>query len=172
MWNMPESNKKTTLIQCWFPGVHVNIGGRSEDGLEHVSKGDLEMMANTTFAWMVDRCRVLLRFEERVLNHIMAEYFSALEKLTTRHQQARKTDPKLGEVNHGWGIGPYQKDFKGIMNWASVEVVRTPGHYTGEPDTREYIHTMVFHAQQLRKYTSFALDGFDRVSNGEGQGYS
>lgn len=52
LWNIPSDNKKTNLIQCWFPGIHVNIGGGSDDGLKRTPKGDLESMANTTFAWM------------------------------------------------------------------------------------------------------------------------
>jgi len=80
-----------TLIQCWFPGVHVNIGGGSEDELKTKSKRNLESMANTTFAWMVDRCRPFLRFEKKVLyTEIMSDYFSTLEKLTARHEAAQK----------------------------------------------------------------------------------
>lgn len=57
----------TNLCQCWFPGVHINIGGGSDETLkeEKKSEGDLESMANITFAWMVDRVREvsLLDFE-------------------------------------------------------------------------------------------------------------
>ncbi len=172
MWNVPDSNKSTNLVQCWFAGVHVNIGGGSDDGLKTNSKGDLETMANTTFAWMVDRCRPFLRFEEKVLSHIMSDYFNALEKLTARHKAAQRMDPKLGEANYGWGIGPYQKDFKGLMNYISGEVVRTPGRYPGKSDTSEYIHPVVFHAQQAQSYICPALEGFKRVSTGDGQGHS
>lgn len=172
MWNMPESNDRTTLIQCWFPGVHVNIGGGSEDGLKRESKGDLETMANTTFAWMVDRCRPFLRFEDKVLAQIMSQYFKSLERLAVRLEEAQKKDPKLGEVNYGWGVGPYQKDFKGLMNYISGDLVRTPGHYPAKRDTREYIHPVVWHAQNSQNYASPALEGFTRMPNGDGQGHS
>lgn len=172
MWNLPDTNKTTSLIQCWFPGVHVNIGGGSGDGLKSKSKGDLETMADTTFAWMVDRCRPFLRFEEKVLTHIMAEYFDSLARLNIRHKEAQAEDPGLNEGNYGWGVGPFQKDFKGLFNYVSGEVVRTPGHYLNKPDTREYIHFVVFHAQKAQSYTSRALEGFDRKPNGDGQGHS
>lgn len=85
LWNMPSDNRKireqmgrtgeTNLIQCWFPGVHINVGGESIDGLKSTPKGDLESMANTTFAWMVDRCRPYLHYKERVLSFITTQYF-------------------------------------------------------------------------------------------------
>lgn len=173
LWNMPSDNQsqrerigrkgETNLIQCWFPGVHVNIGGGSEDGLKKTPKGDLESMANTTFAWMVDRCRPHLHFEERVLNYITTQYFEVLSKLTSRSYETQKV---------GWGVGPYQKDFKGLIPVVIGEKVRTPAHYADKPDTREYIHPVVFHAQQNQQYASKALEGFERVSNGDGQGHS
>ena len=55
LWYLPEGNTETNLQQCWFPGVHINVGGGSDDGLKEIekTKGDLESMANITFAWMV-----------------------------------------------------------------------------------------------------------------------
>ncbi|KAL2039397.1 hypothetical protein N7G274_007669 [Stereocaulon virgatum] len=94
---MPNDNRKlreqmgetgeTDLIQCWFPGVHINVDGGSEDGLKKTPKGDLESIANTTFAWMVDRYRPHLHFEERVLSFIITQYFEVLEKLTKRSNE-------------------------------------------------------------------------------------
>ena len=116
LWNMPNDNQKlrekigskgeTNLIQFWFPGVDVNIRGGSEDRLKKTPKGDLEIMANTTFAWMVDRCRPYLHFEEKVLNLVTAQYFEVLSKLTSRSTETQEI---------GWGVGPYQKDFKGLV---------------------------------------------------------
>lgn len=34
LWTLPTDNSRTTLIQCWFPGVHINIGGGSDQSLE------------------------------------------------------------------------------------------------------------------------------------------
>ena len=170
---MPADNQKmrektglkgeTNLIQCWFPGVHVNIGGGSEDGFKRTPKGDLESMANTTFAWMVDRCRPCLHFEEKVLSFVTAQYFEGLSKLSSHSNETQKVD---------WGVGPYQKDFKGLVLTVIGEEVRTPGFYPDKPDTREYIHPVVFHAQQNQNYASKALEGFKRISIGDGQGHS
>lgn len=170
---MPNDNRRlreqigktgeTDLIQCWFPGVHVNLGGGSEDGLKKTPKGDLESMANTTFAWMVDRCRPHLHFEEKVLNFITTQYFEVLEKLTKRSDETQKV---------GWGVGPFQKDFSGIPNAIIGQSTRTPGYYPDKPDPREYIHPVVSHAWQSQEYRSQALEGFKRVFNGEGEGHS
>lgn len=172
LWNMPNDNQKlrekiglkgeTNLIQCWFPCVHINIGGGNEDGLKKTPKGDLESMANTTFAWMVDRCRPYLHFEERVLAFVTAQYFEVLSKLTSRSNETQKV---------GWGVGPYQKDIKGLVPTVIGEEVRTPGYYPDKPDTQECIHPVVFHAQQNQNYASKALEGFKRISNGDGQGH-
>ena len=173
LWNMPSDNRnireqmgrtgETNLIQCWFPGVHINVGGGSTDGLKSTPKGDLESMANTTFAWMVDRCRPYLHCEERVLSFITTQYFEVLEKLTKRSTEKQKV---------GWGVGPYQKDFSGIPNAIIGQEVRTPGHYPDKPDTREYIHPVVWHAWQSQEYRSRALEGFTRKLNGDGEGHS
>lgn len=154
---------ETNLIQCWFPGVHINIGGGSEDGLKRIPKGDLESMANTGFTWMVDRCRPYLHFEEKVLNFITTQYFEVLSKLTSHSNETQKV---------GWGVSPYQEVFKGLVPAViGEEVRRRPGYYPNNPDTREYIHPVVFHAQQNQKYASMALEEPRRISNGDGQGH-
>lgn len=168
LWNLPakspdQQGNQTNLIQCWFPGVHINIGGGSQDGLKKTPKGDLECMANTSFAWMVDRCRPFLRFEEKVLSFITQQYFEKLQKLTDR---------SVEKSTSGWGVGPYQKAFKGVLNTIIGEEIRTPGHYLDKLDAREYIHPVVFHAMENQNYTSKALEGFKRISNGEGKGHS
>lgn len=129
-------------------GTHVSLGTGSEDRLKTNSNGNLETMANTTFAWMVYRCRSFLRAEEKVLSHIMSDEFDGLGKCTARHKIAQQQDPKLGETKYGWGLGPYQKDFEGIMSCVSGKVLRTPGCYPGKLDTGEYNCLVVFHAQQ------------------------
>ena len=146
---------ETNLIQCWFPGVHINVGGGSTDGLKSTPKGDLESMANTTFAWMVDRCRPYLHCEERVLSFITTQYFEVLEKLTKRSTETQKV---------GWGVGPYQKDFSGIPMQSLARKVRDAGSLS----SREYIHPVVWHAWQSQEYRSRALDGFIRKPNGDG----
>lgn len=161
LWDMPSDNHRTNLIQCWFPGIHVNIGGGSDDGLKRTPKGDLESMANTTFAWMVDRCRPFLHFDDSVLCFIVGKYLETLSSLTERSHE---------KENVGWGVSLNHAAIveKAHASWMTaiggVED-RTPGHYLNKPDTREYIHPVVFHAQTEQKYTSRALEGFERVPN-------
>ncbi|KAL8723607.1 MAG: hypothetical protein Q9225_000149 [Loekoesia sp. 1 TL-2023] len=164
LWNMPDDNKKTTLIQCWFPGIHVNIGGGSDDGLKRTPKGDLETMANTTFAWMVDRCRPFLHFDDKVLLFIVDKYLQTLQTLTNRSL----TDKSGKKENVGWGVGLnhagiVENAHKGFTTMISGEEIRTPGHYPGKSNTHEYVHPVVFHAQEEQGYTSLALEGFSRV---------
>ena len=77
LWHKPDGST-TNLIQCWFPGVHINIGGGSDDALRELTKqlGDLEGMANVSLAWMVDRVREFtkLKFNDNTLDIIVARY--------------------------------------------------------------------------------------------------
>ena len=163
LWNMPSGNTKTNLIQCWFPGIHVNIGGGSSDGLKKTPKGDLESMANTTFAWMVDRCRPFLHFDDKVLLFILDKYYETLQTLTDRELKGGSNKETVG-----WGVGlnhagMVENAHKGLMTTIGGVEDRTPGHYPNKPDSREFIHPVVFHAQDEQGYTSRALEGFKRV---------
>jgi hypothetical protein len=41
--NKNNKPRKTNLVQCWFPGMHINVGGGSDDPLK-AQEGDLEGM--------------------------------------------------------------------------------------------------------------------------------
>ncbi|KNG50088.1 hypothetical protein TW65_03007 [Stemphylium lycopersici] len=78
------------LRQVWFTGVHINIGGGTdEEGKEEDSKDegktDLEGLANVTFAWMVDQCRPYLAFDD-FTNDTIANYLQR----TKAHDDLRK----------------------------------------------------------------------------------
>jgi hypothetical protein len=53
MWKKTPDNKVTELRQCWFPGVHTNVGGGYED----------QGIANMTLAWMIERTREWLDYD-------------------------------------------------------------------------------------------------------------
>lgn len=179
LWSLPP-NSTTNLIQCWFPGVHINIGGGSGDGLNENHRGDLEMMSITTLMWMVDRCHPFLRFE---LDHnIATDYHKALTKTIEKAQKA--TDAK-GRSYGGWGIGPVVDLYYENGNWLTGSEPRTPGHYflnkeedgKGEhkherKQTNEYMHPVVQHAREQTNYDPEALHGFKRVSLGPGKGHA
>ncbi|KAI8931192.1 hypothetical protein NX059_011542 [Plenodomus lindquistii] len=148
LWSLPEGSK-TNLIQCWFPGVHINVGGGSGDGKKDLergignedgpkkavheddsrSRGDLEIMSITTFFWMVDRCNPFLRF--KIDYSITRDYVRALNVIADRAKAAESGshsgDPKTKHYG-GWGIGPILDSYKGIMA-AAGSAPRTPGHY-------------------------------------------
>lgn len=50
MWHKAENAPAIELEQCWFPGVHANLGGQGE---VPASQGDHGEIGNITFAWMV-----------------------------------------------------------------------------------------------------------------------
>lgn len=50
VWHETPGSPAVKLLQCWFPGVHSNIGGQSE---QDAKTGDHGEIGNITFAWMV-----------------------------------------------------------------------------------------------------------------------
>ena len=53
LWRRDAANTATVLRQCWFPGVHTNVGGGYPD----------QEIADMTLAWMVARTRHLLDWD-------------------------------------------------------------------------------------------------------------
>lgn len=179
LWSLPP-NSKTNLIQCWFPGVHVNIGGGSGDGLSKSHRGDLEMMSITTLMWMVDRCYPFLRFE--MDPNIAIDYHNALTK--TIEKALKATDAKSRSYG-GWGVGPVLDLYNEGGNWVAGSEPRTPGHYFLNKEeaeghkghkhehkqTNEYMHPVVQHAREQIDYNPEALQGFIRESLGPSKGF-
>ena len=70
LWYIPPEQadippvRRTQLKQCWFAGVHTDVGRGYKD---HVP-GDI---ADITFAWMVDQCRHLLTFNEKKVSNML-----------------------------------------------------------------------------------------------------
>ena len=140
-------------------GVHINVGGGSDDTLKG-TKGDLESMANITFAWMVDRVREVSRldFEMKFITDIMDRYAEGLQKLLTRDAERNSgwpfwKSPPAPKVYRGWGVGPIHDSFDSqdaVAKTVGGSRIRTPGQYAIERDgkpvpldpeqSREYIH--------------------------------
>ncbi|KAH6666785.1 hypothetical protein B0J14DRAFT_434891, partial [Halenospora varia] len=139
--------KTTNLIQCWFPGYHINIGGGSDDMLKE-RKGDFESMANITFAWMIDRVQqyTSLGFSDDAMFDIIDCYATNITAVI------KKENPLEGKTHNqvykGWGIGP-DVDSMDTLQAAAGSITRTPAQYIeGERVTNEYVHPVV----------AFALD--------------
>jgi hypothetical protein len=55
IWKLTPENKVTKLVQCWFPGAHINVGGGSSHNAGKNPIGDREQLASISYAWMLDR---------------------------------------------------------------------------------------------------------------------
>ena len=119
-------------------------------------------MANTTFAWMVDRCIPFLAFNHEPIGQIMSDYITALESIIEIH----KNDARYG----GWGgSGPLHNSYQGLTNTMWGSKIRTPGEYFDPKLTGEYIHPVVWHAQRKDNYHPPSLEGFKRTPAKNGQ---
>ena len=112
-------------------GVHINIGGGSDDGLKELTQqaGDLEGMANISLAWMVDRVResTPLRFNDRTLDVIVARYMDNMAQVLHRDVQANAASKgswfksEVPITFRGWGVGPMSDSFA-TSDYATREI--------------------------------------------------
>ena len=167
LWSLPPvgpgQRQTKKLIQCWFPGMHINVGGGNSDQLEANKKHltDMEAMANITYAWMIDRVRQYtdLVFNEEELKEIVLRYSDAQQALITQDDTCHG-----GRAYQGWGMGPVADSWEGMKLGGSK--VRSPGHYPEKGKTFEYIHPVVAYAKREnapKHYDSAAMKDFDRT---------
>ncbi|KAJ1330881.1 DUF2235 domain-containing protein [Microdochium nivale] len=174
---LAESN----LDQVWFPGYHCNIGGGDSDALE-TRKGDLEQIALISFAWMCDKIKPFLRFEDKLrkrtvgdrmamVNPILAElkltgakdfgsgitksFWKFADAVVPGYKAPKKTVSDL--TTCGWATGPIVDSFTAEY-YLAKNIVRTPGQYNLGV-TNEKIHPCV-------AYRMAMLQG-DRLAKGE-----
>ncbi|KAE8822898.1 hypothetical protein P3342_001218 [Pyrenophora teres f. teres] len=74
-WDVINDKKTTTpdLKQVWFPGVHTNCGGGSQDALEDM-KEDAENIATATFCWMLQVIAPYLAIDRKAFDDYMEQY--------------------------------------------------------------------------------------------------
>jgi hypothetical protein len=131
VWEEPDvPNRLKVLKQCWFSGVHTNVGGGYDDA------GD----ANITLAWMMSQLQGLLDFDEDYIDY-------------HHHLQVQHEDEERKPVR-GWGLGELVNSRAGIRALTPSKV-RTPGQYhatdpqtganTKTPlrNTKEHVHPNV-----------------------------
>ena len=131
IWEQPDGQALPRLLkQCWFPGVHSNIGGGYPDS----------QIADITLAWMISQLESLIDFNK--------EYILRQHELNIQYYES------LGEEVRPWGCGETYNSFTGLETIAGSQV-RTPGFYnatdphtgkdTGRPlrNTNEYMHASV-----------------------------
>ncbi|KAH7140174.1 hypothetical protein B0J13DRAFT_477188 [Dactylonectria estremocensis] len=83
-----ERKERSDLLQVWFPGMHINIGGGSTRTLEN--KGDLEETSNITFAWMLDQISTHLAIDERVIRRESRARQDHINELNKEEQKYRE----------------------------------------------------------------------------------
>ncbi|KAL8953458.1 MAG: hypothetical protein Q9222_000662 [Ikaeria aurantiellina] len=131
LWQKPEGQQNPiTLKQCWFPGVHSNVGGSYED----------TGLADITLVWMIAQLYPFLDFD--------LGYIDMQRRLTVNYYRDHDLPVRT------WGLGKIYNSMAGLERLAGKKV-RTPGHYyttdpaTGKetkqilPHTEEYIHSSV-----------------------------
>ncbi|KAJ5884453.1 hypothetical protein N7504_012025 [Penicillium tannophilum] len=57
--------KRTKLLQVWFPGVHINVGGGSDLTLKN--QGNMEEMSDIAFSWMLDQIKEFVSLNTQAL---------------------------------------------------------------------------------------------------------
>ncbi|KAF8646898.1 hypothetical protein AX16_007047 [Volvariella volvacea WC 439] len=133
LWHLPDDPsvaKSIDLQQCWFPGVHTNVGGGYAD----------QALADLTFGWMIDLCRPFLDFDRDYLDGVL-DYNHQPWRIRSRERR------KLGfdEVYQGWARGRWYDSYKEGDTWTWK--YRTPGAYPGKTGfngpTNETIHASV-----------------------------
>jgi hypothetical protein len=149
-------------VQCWFPGVHVSVGGGSDpDEPTHTQHEDI---AQLTLHWMISLLRPLLAIEADT--NMQDHYRSSFIKGEwIKNCRVKDSYPE--------GLLKYLK----VRFLAGGDLPRSPGQYDENnnvnleyiaTDTREYIHPSVRvrwgHDADPETYPK-SLGGFDlRVS--------
>ncbi|KAF7534357.1 hypothetical protein G7054_g6328 [Neopestalotiopsis clavispora] len=183
------------LLQVWFPGFHINIGGGDDDPL-HDREGDFEQIALITFAWMCEQIAPYVQLGSDLDNNLLKLAINSVrDRYALIHSPLRTTPQTRGEallskasdffspvqkpvspeIQYGWADGPIIDSYAGPMKLAGHKT-RTPGRYSrGGSDavnlgeTNEMIHPTVQYRMQRRpNYRPEPLDGFTRQKTDRG----
>ncbi|KAJ9099139.1 hypothetical protein QFC21_004018 [Naganishia friedmannii] len=96
-------NPSLDLQQTWFPGVHLNIGGGSDTASSGESDPQ-EQLASITYAWMLDRIRPHLAFDEEELHAQQANWVGAMQPLIAAQIKQADDDRSFPQkLFHWWG---------------------------------------------------------------------
>ncbi|KAJ5974165.1 hypothetical protein N7481_011375 [Penicillium waksmanii] len=164
LWHKTPDAPAKDLQQCWFPGVHSNIGGQAADPR---TAGDHEEIGDITLAWMMDNLSGMLTFEGAAINELIKQ-----------HQDALAENNAQNNIKNGWGCGPIVSNFSGLQG-AFFGILgkqdRTPGNYPPVAGdgiggaTNEYFHPIVrIRKSILSNYNPASLHGYSfEESDGE-----
>ncbi|RBR10225.1 uncharacterized protein FIESC28_09611 [Fusarium coffeatum] len=184
LWCVKPDNKTTKLVQCWFPGAHINVGGGSSDNAltdeekkeKKQPKGDNERLSSVAYAWMLDRVRPHLALDEEALQMQLADIDGVIQSPGDPNMKAwEKQDWLIGKIDDS-----YTAEYKAMGS----AVIRTPMDYYKREEgyTVERVHPSVFFRQQyhenlnktLKKkvevYEPLAMQGWKREYESDGLG--
>ena len=147
IWEHPQEGKKTMLKelrQCWFPGVHSNVGGSYPD----------TGVADLTLAWMVSHLSHLLDFDpDYLLEQQRLNIAWYKDQIKPDPSDITKSNKKQEENVRAWGFGKIYNSDSWIDRYLTGIIVRTPGEYCRVDaqtnnkvrleNTKEYIHPSV-----------------------------
>ncbi|KAB8230815.1 T6SS phospholipase effector Tle1-like catalytic domain-containing protein [Aspergillus alliaceus] len=167
-----EDSKTTppNLVQVWFPGFHIHIGGGSKETLKN--QGNMEEMSNIAFSWMLDQIKEYisinddtLRSEQWIRQDRLDRFNNALkwhnecverrkaeswgEWLKRNGQWAVSsirhplTQAYREERSYGWGTGDLPDSF-GVAYVANGSKTRTPGRYALGKDDKKLGETFEY----------------------------
>ncbi|KAJ4128203.1 hypothetical protein NW768_008489 [Fusarium equiseti] len=184
LWCVKPDNKTTKLVQCWFPGAHINVGGGSSDNAltdeekkdKKQPKGDNERLSSVAYAWMLDRVRPHLALDEEALQMQLSDIDGVIQSPGDPNMKAwEKQDWLIGKIDDS-----YTTEYKAMGS----AVIRTPMDYYKREEgyTVERVHPSVFFRQQyhenlnktLKKkvevYEPLAMQGWKREYESDGLG--
>lgn len=185
MWFVKPGNEETKLVQCWFPGAHINVGGGSSDNAltneqkEQVTKvkGDGERLSSVAYAWMLDRIRPHLALDEEALQMQLNE-IEAIIKAPSDPKLKAWDENQMGKIDDS-----YTKEYKAMGS----AVTRTPMEYIKKETgyTVERVHPSVFFRRKYHDdlnealvkekkktipvYQPLAMEGWERVYEEHGK---
>lgn len=158
-----ESQKeRSKLLQVWFPGVHVNIGGGSTLTLEN--RGNMEEMSNITFAWMLDQIKGFVSLNQETLRKEQLARQARLARINTALHWYNERVERL--KTESWG-----KWLQRNGQWAvsSIRHPLSPGDKPAYMEDRSYTWGLgdlpdsfglvyVVNGSRLRTPSRYALD--------------
>ncbi|KAJ8520909.1 hypothetical protein ONZ45_g2327 [Pleurotus djamor] len=111
-----QADSDAMLQQCWFPGVHTDIGGSYARGYRDIS--------DIALAWMIDRCSPKLAFDRDALSIWIKEpSYKFDRKLPGLKAPQYEDDPPR------WGLSKLHDSFNELKWRYAGSRIRTPGQY-------------------------------------------
>lgn len=108
LWHRTAHSPAKELQQCWFPGVHGNIGGQAES---RPTAGDYGEIGDNTFAWMVSFTYSSRLPDVGLLTH--SSYLRWTTSLGCSRSKSSPSTPSLKSIGSRWtdspmvgGVGP------------------------------------------------------------------